>query len=111
MKSVKSSPSLQSEAAPVSRGEDFPSASARTGPCRADVRLIAATNRDLEEMAREGKFRSDLLFRLRAVEIRLPALRERREDVPLLSQSFLKDFAPGERKDGLGVRAGGPRRS
>jgi two-component system response regulator HydG len=59
----------------------------------ADVRLIAATNKNLEELARAGSFREDLFFRLRVVEIRLPALRERREDIPLLAQAFLREFA------------------
>ena len=59
----------------------------------ADVRLIAATNKNLEEMAKAGTFREDLFFRLRVVEIRLPSLRERAGDVPLLAQTFLREFA------------------
>jgi DNA-binding NtrC family response regulator len=59
----------------------------------ADVRLITATNKNLEEQIREGKFREDLFFRLRVVEIKLPPLRERREDLPLLARAFLKEFA------------------
>lgn len=59
---------------------------------RVDVRVIAATNRNLEEMARRGTFRSDLLFRLDVVRIRIPPLRERRADIPLLATCFLRGF-------------------
>jgi two-component system, NtrC family, response regulator AtoC len=59
----------------------------------ADVRLIAATNKNLEGLVKAGAFREDLFFRLRVVEIRLPALRERAGDIPLLAQNFLREFA------------------
>ncbi len=58
----------------------------------ADVRLISATNKDLEQLVKGGSFREDLFFRLRVVEIPLPPLRERGEDAMLLAQAFLRDF-------------------
>jgi two-component system response regulator AtoC len=65
----------------------------------ADVRVIAATNKNLEEMVKAGKFREDLFFRLRVVEIWLPPLRERQEDIALLAQAFLKEFAELNHKE------------
>jgi len=62
-----------------------------TAPQKVDVRIVAATNRELETEAREGKFRQDLYFRLNVVKIHLPALRERREDLPLLTRFFLDE--------------------
>ena len=60
---------------------------------KVDVRVVAATNRDLHEMSRQGKFREDLYFRLSAVELKVPSLAERPEDLPLLERHFLKAFS------------------
>ena len=67
-------------------------------PLRADVRLIAASNKNLETLVREGKFRDDLFFRLNVVRITMPPLRERKEDIPLLVRGFLRHFCKANNK-------------
>jgi two-component system response regulator AtoC len=65
---------------------------------KADVRLIAATNKNLERLVAEGKFRDDLYFRLNVVHITMPPLRERKEDIPLLVNNFLRHFSKQNEK-------------
>jgi DNA-binding NtrC family response regulator len=65
----------------------------------ADARLIAATNKNLEDLVKAGTFREDLYYRLCVVEIRMPALRERKGDIPLLAQNFLREFSKEMGKD------------
>jgi DNA-binding NtrC family response regulator len=72
---------------------------------RADVRVLSATNSDLRQEVAAGRFRQDLLFRLNTIEIRVPPLRERREDIPLLAHHFLKQHARRYRKTITGFEA------
>ncbi len=69
-----------------------------TEPIPVDVRIIAATNRDLEEEIRRGSFRSDLYYRLNVITLHLPPLNERREDVPILADHFLSRFAASRQR-------------
>jgi DNA-binding NtrC family response regulator len=66
-----------------------------TNSIKVDVRMIAATNRDLEQLVKEGKFRDDLFYRLNVVRITLPSLKEREEDIPMLAHHFLHKCAGG----------------
>jgi DNA-binding NtrC family response regulator len=66
-----------------------------TSSIKVDVRIIAATNRDLEQFVKDGKFRDDLFYRLNVVRITLPSLKEREEDIPMLAHHFLQKCAAG----------------
>jgi len=70
-----------------------------------DVRVLAATHRDLEQAMRDGTFREDLYYRLNVVTIQIPPLRDRREDIPLLLDHFLRKFAEKNRRDVTGLTA------
>jgi DNA-binding NtrC family response regulator len=72
---------------------------------RADVRLIAATNKNLEKLVADGKFRDDLYFRLNVVHITMPPLRDRKEDIPLLLRTFLRHFCKVNEKPLLDLTA------
>ncbi|MCK7471605.1 MAG: sigma 54-interacting transcriptional regulator [Desulfomicrobium escambiense] len=80
-------------------------------PLRADVRVIAATNRDLDALRAQGRFRDDLFYRLNVIPIAVPPLRDRKEDIPLLVDLFIKKYAAREGKTITGHHPGGPGRA
>jgi DNA-binding NtrC family response regulator len=78
-------------------------------PRRVSVHVIAATNRDLRTEVAAGRFRSDLYYRLNVVEVKLPTLRDRREDIPYLTAAFIRDTSERLQKPVLGVTPGAER--
>jgi transcriptional regulator with PAS, ATPase and Fis domain len=74
----------------LDRGEYRPVGSTRS--LQADVRIVGATNQDIQELVAQGRFREDLLYRINTVTLRVPSLRERKEDIPLLAEHFLSSI-------------------
>jgi DNA-binding NtrC family response regulator len=76
-------------------------------PITVDVRVISATNKDLSKMTKEGKFREDLFYRLNVIQLKVPSLRERREDIAVLAEHFLQKFSTerGIKKMGISSEA------
>src|SRR4051794_14781452 len=95
-------PLTQTKILRVLQGQEFERVGGNE-PIKADVRVVAATNRDLEKMVAEGTFRGDLYYRLNVYAIRLPPLRERGVDLPLLAEHFVRRFSRELKKDVRGI--------
>jgi two-component system nitrogen regulation response regulator GlnG len=95
-------PLTQTKVLRVLQGQEFERVGGNE-PIRADVRVVAATNRDLEKMVSEGKFRADLYYRLNVYAIRLPALRDRGDDLIFLTEHFVRRYARELGKEARGV--------
>src|SRR3954462_12521415 len=95
-------PLTQTKVLRVLQGQEFERVGGNE-PIKADVRVVAATNRDLEKMVAEGTFRADLYYRLNVYTIRLPALRDRGDDLPLLVEHFVRRYARELGKEARGV--------
>jgi two-component system NtrC family response regulator len=85
-------PALQAKLLRVLESREF-SRLGGTKPITVDVRVIAATNRNLDEAVARGEFRQDLYYRLKVISLQMPALREQREDIPLLARHYLQQIA------------------
>jgi DNA-binding NtrC family response regulator len=95
-------PNLQAKLLKVlETGEVYPLGD--TKPRTVDVRILSATNMDIENKIKEGKFRKDLYWRLNVIELKLPPLRERIEDIEMLTKHFIKKFAEEHKKDIRGI--------
>jgi Nif-specific regulatory protein len=97
-------PTLQAKLLRVLQEREFERVGG-TRPLKVDIRLIAATNRNLEDMIKAGAFRQDLYYRLNVVSLRMPPLRDRREDIPLLSSFFAAKYSRKCKRRVMGISA------
>ena len=97
MRSAPSAPETQAKLLRVIQEKEFTPLGSNE-VIKVDVRILAATNADLRKMVEEKKFREDLYYRLNVININLPPLRDRREDIPLLIQHFLEKFSKENEK-------------